>query len=212
MTDPETRRPIASRNTRWATGLARWLAAGSITPNQISQASMVMAAIAGVAFWFSDDQTGTAKILALLAAALFCQLRLICNLLDGMVAVEGGKASSTGAFWNEFPDRIADIFILAGLGYAAAEPTLGWIAASLAVLTAYTRELGQTAGAPPEFCGPMAKPHRMAAVTLAAVITVFEPFWGGDGFVLKAALWILIAGTVLTVFRRSARILKNLNE
>lgn len=210
MADPANRRPLASRNTRLAARTARWLADSSVTPNQISQASIVMAVVACIAFLVSANMTGTTKVLLLLAAAVFCQLRLACNLLDGMVAVEGGKASTTGAFWNEFPDRIADIFILAGLGYAADAPTLGWVAAALAVLTAYTRELGQAAGAPSDFGGPMAKPHRMAVVTIAAIVAMFETFWNGGDLVLKSALWIIVAGTIVTVFRRAGRILERL--
>ena len=44
-----------------------------------------------------------------------------------MVAVEGGKAEADGPFWNEFPDRIADILILAGAGYGIGSPALGWL-------------------------------------------------------------------------------------
>ena len=46
------------------------------------------------------------------------QLRLIANLLDGLVAVEGGKRTPTGELYNEAPDRIADTAVLVGAGYA----------------------------------------------------------------------------------------------
>src|SRR6266576_3410050 len=46
----------------------------------------------------------------------------------------------------------------------------GWLAAVLAVITAYVRALGTSAGASPYFLGPMAKPHRMAVMTAACLI------------------------------------------
>lgn len=199
------RRPLASRNTRWAQTTARHMAAMSITPNAISQASMVMAAFAGIAFWCAGGRDGVARILLLLAAALFCQLRLLCNLFDGMVAVEGGKAQADGPFWNEFPDRAADIMIFAGIGYGIGQPGLGWAAACFAVLTAYVRELGRGNGTPGDFGGPMAKQHRMAAVTLAGLLSAIEPLWSGRNEVLAAALWIVAVGAAFTAMRRGHR-------
>src|SRR5690606_23492802 len=78
----------------------------------------------------------------LIACAVCIQLRLICNLLDGMVAMEGGKQTPTGALYNEYPDRIADSLLIVALGYAAGLPWLGWLGALLAALTAYVRLSG----------------------------------------------------------------------
>ena len=211
MTEDPNRRPLASRGTRWATAITRHLAATKITPNQISQASVAMALVSGTAFWLSGVAEGAVpRGLLLIAGALFCQLRLLCNLFDGMVAVEAGKSAPDGDFWNEVPDRVADILILAGIGYGIGAPALGWAAASLAVLTAYVREIGHALGAPVDFCGPMAKPHRMALITAAAAIAVFEPLWDGKGQVLAAALWIVALGAALTSLRRARRQLKAL--
>ncbi len=205
------RRPLASRNTRWAQTLARRMTALSVTPNRISQASMAMAALAGVSFWLSGvvGNVGPRAILLILAA-LFCQLRLLCNLLDGMVAVEGGKGEADGPFWNEFPDRVADILIFAGIGYGAAAPGLGWAAAAFAVLTAYVRELGRATGNPSDFGGPMAKQHRMAVTTAAALLSVVEAFWSGGAWVLTIALWIVAIGSAVTVLRRSGNLIRHL--
>jgi phosphatidylglycerophosphate synthase len=206
----DNRRPLASRNTSWARGAARRLSAADITPNQISIASMAMAALAGLAFWLSGTADGALRVVLLLAAALFCQLRLLCNLFDGMVAIEGGKQAPDGPFWNEFPDRIADMLILAGAGHGVGLPELGWAAAAMAVLTAYTRELGRTCGLPADFSGPMAKPQRMALMTAAALVATLEPLWSGQYEVLTMALWIVAVGAALTVIRRAARIVRRL--
>lgn len=201
------RRPLASRDTGWARWLTRRLAATAVTPNRISQASVLAAALAGGAFWLSGLAEGAgARAALLLAGALFCQLRLLCNLLDGMVAVEAGKGGPDGAFWNEVPDRVADVAILVGAGLGAGDAALGWAAASFALLTAYVRAFGGAMGMPADYRGPMAKPHRMAAITLAAAVATLEPLWGGGGAVMTAALWIVAGGAALTALRRAARL------
>ena len=42
------------------------------------------------------------------------QYGLLANLLDGLVAVEGGRRSPTGELFNEVPDRVSDVLVLAG--------------------------------------------------------------------------------------------------
>ncbi len=206
MTSEPDRRPLTSRDTGWARAAARLLTRTGVTPNQISIASMAMAAGAGAAFWLAGSAGGGLRVALLLAGAAFCQLRLLCNLFDGMVAIEGGRKSADGPFWNEFPDRVADVLVFVGVGYGAGLPALGWAAASLAVFTAYTRELGRTCGLPADFSGPMAKQHRMATITGAALLSTLDPIWEGDGRVLVAALWLVAVGSAVTALRRAGRI------
>jgi phosphatidylglycerophosphate synthase len=206
MLEAENRRPLASRETGWAKALARALSSSRVTPNQISQASLMAALLAGAAFWLSGSADGFVRPSLLILAALSCQLRLLCNLLDGMVAVEAGRGTRDGAFWNEFPDRVADVIILVGAGLGIGSPGLGFAAAAMAVLTAYVRELGRACGAPSDFSGPMAKPHRMATITAAALLSALEPLWDGSGEILTVALWVVAAGAALTALRRAARL------
>lgn len=206
MTDAN-RRPLTSRDTRWAKALASRLVASNVTPNRISQASVGFAALGFLLFWAVSATTGILQALCLILAAATVQLRLLCNLLDGMVAIEGGKSAPTGPFWNEAPDRAADALFLAGAGLAAHNPALGLAAAALAIATAYIRELGRAEGFPPDFSGPMAKPHRMAALTIGSLVAVvYAPAW-----TLQATLWIIALGTAATILRRSFRLLSDLN-
>src|SRR5690349_10088453 len=90
------RRPLKTRDRTWAIRMASWLAEAGVQPNAISLASVGAASAAAVCFlmhWF-------------LPAAAFIQLRLLCNLLDGTVAVEGGRRSPAGEIYNDFPDRV----------------------------------------------------------------------------------------------------------
>ncbi len=210
MPGVQNRRPLASRQTGWAIRISRWLAGTRVTPNQISMAGMVAALFAAAAFWAAGGTTGAMRGVLLLVAALFIQMRLLCNLFDGMVAIESGRASPDGGFWNEFPDRISDLLILVGAALCVDDPVLGWAATTFAFLTAYVRELGSTSGAGADFAGPMAKQHRMALMTLAAIVSIAEPLWAGSGQVLWLALWGVAIGAALTAARRAVRLVGKL--
>ena len=197
------RRPLASRDTAWARRIASALARSSITPNQISTVSIAFAALGA---WALVDT----RPLALVGAAICVQLRLLCNLIDGMVAIEGGKQSATGALYNEFPDRIADSLFLVALGYACGVPWLGWLAALLAALTAYVRATGGALGLAQDFRGPMAKPHRMAVLTVGCLVGAAEIEWNGTRWTLLAAAVVIAAGSALTCVARALAIARAL--
>lgn len=208
------RRPISARNTRWAAACARWLVSSGATPNGISIASIGCGVAAGAAFWGTAATEGWVRALLFVGAAAGIQARLLCNLFDGMVAVEGGLKTKSGDIFNELPDRFADWAVLLGAGYAAGAGlhgvVLGWAASLLALFTAYVRALGASAKASQHFEGPMAKQHRMAVMTAAAVVSavvaVTRPGWP----VVEWALWIVTVGSGLTVLRRTAAIIREL--
>ena len=219
MSETENRRPLNTRSAGWAIGLARALGKARVRPNHISAISVVFAAL-GAALMLAggtDNGNGVGRGIALVLAAICIQLRLLCNMIDGMVAVEHGMGSPTGPVWNELPDRIADVLFIVAAGYAVAGDLpagewLGWLAAVLAVLTAYVRELGRGLGYPADFSGPMAKPHRMFVLTLTCLIAAFEPLWGGTGQVILAGLAIIALGSAVTVYRRSSRLMRKLRD
>lgn len=221
MSEPslENRRPIKSRASGWAQALARALAGAGASPNMISAASVAFAALGGALMALAGLSSPGPRAGELIAAALCIQARLICNLIDGMVAVEFKRASPSGAIWNELPDRFSDALFLAGAGacaYGSTHPlagmALGWIAAVLAVTTAYVRELGRGLGFAADFSGPMAKPQRMAALTITCVVAAFEPLWGGHGEVVLAGLAVIGLGAALTVARRTRTLARALAE
>lgn len=206
------RRPIASRNSRWAQKAALWLAEHDITPNQISQASMVFGLLGFLCLWGASATLGPLQAMALTLAAVTMQARLLCNLLDGMVAVEGGQGAPSGPFWNEAPDRVADLLFLWGAGLVAGSAALGLAVAGLAVGTAYLRELGRAEGFPPDFSGPMAKPHRMAALTVGALVAAFLPLTVTAATVMQLTLWVILLGLLVTLGRRSWHLLAALES
>ena len=208
------RRPLATRERGWAKTLARAINAAGIAPDAISLTSVVFAVGAGVLLWQSGESTGVARVLELLGAAALIQLRLLCNMLDGMVAIEGGRRTPHGEILNDFPDRIADLAILLGAGYSLPFSwgrELGWLAGALAILTAYVRLLGGAIGTRQYFIGPMAKPQRMAVMTVACVLATFEPLVGWRGEVVAAALAVIVLGSAITLVRRTVRIIADAN-
>ena len=200
------RRPIASRSAGWAKAAAAFLARTRVTPNQISAVSMVFAAIGAALLALKPDAIG------LLGCAIAVQARLVCNLLDGMVAIEGGKKSPLGALYNEFPDRIADSLLIVALGYGVGWPALGWFGALAAALTAYIRVFGGSLGFAQDFRGPMAKQQRMAILTAGCVVGAAEWLFTGTHYVLIAAAVIIAAGSVVTCVTRTLAIAARLKE
>ena len=207
-TEPTGRRPLKTREWPFFQNLAAGLARAGATPNGISAASIVCGCCAGAALAATAHGAGWVQRACWLAAAVSIQLRLIANLLDGMVAVEGRKGGPTGDLWNEAPDRVSDAAIFIGAGYAAgSSPVLGYAAALVAVFVAYIRALGASVGAGQCFLGPQAKPHRMALLTLVCVCSALFPTYstaiGEQPLpVVVIALWIVILGGLITAWRR----------
>jgi phosphatidylglycerophosphate synthase len=202
MNNTEARRPLASRSTRWAAVLSTAAVRAGITADGISILSLVFAAAGSAGLlWLPAPWN-------LVACAAGVQLRLLCNLLDGMVAIEGGKKSKVGALFNEVPDRIADSFFIVALGYAIGVPWLGWLGALAAAVTAYIRVLGGTLGLAQDFRGPMAKQHRGATLTIGCLLAIIEfYFFDATGFapdstpqlrVLHLTAWVIAIGSILT--------------
>jgi phosphatidylglycerophosphate synthase len=206
------RRPIASRERDLSKRVAQLLVSSGVSPNVISLVGMFAGILAGLALAVTAIP-GFGHVY-FIVAALLMQLRLLANMLDGMVAVETSKASPVGELFNEIPDRVADTAIFVGAGYASGgEPVLGYIAACLAIFIAYVRVEGKVAGAKMEYCGPMAKPQRVFALTLIAVYVGLAPAswqpaltampeWGAVAF----GLGLIIVGELSTVIRRLSRI------
>ncbi|HEY5753750.1 MAG TPA: CDP-alcohol phosphatidyltransferase family protein [Chthoniobacterales bacterium] len=207
MRPPELsgRRPLKSRDMPFFKNLAAWLARSGVTPNGISCMTIVFSAIAGAAFAGTAFTDGWVFRFLWLVGAVCIQLRLMGNLLDGMVAIEGKKGGPVGELWNEAPDRLSDALTLIGAGFAAgSDPFLGFSAALVAVLVAYVRALGASVGAGQIFIGPQAKQQRMAVVTAASVASAVVPDY--SKWLICAALTVVTAGGLITVWRRLARI------
>lgn len=224
METNESRRPLKSRGTIWAKTASTWLKNRGARPNQISVASLAFAALAAFCLCKSGRDPAiewSCRLLLLAGALAGIGGRLLCNLFDGMVAVEGGMKSPVGELYNDIPDRLSDIVIFLGLGSAAtigtSDPhcwyTAGWAMALLAVLSAYIRYVGASCGLPHFFLGPMAKQHRMAATIAATVASAaLEPNVLAYGTCYRFMIPVILLGTVISCLRRIAKIGRLLNQ
>ncbi len=199
---------------RTAQAAVRWCVRRGIHPNLVSYSSIVASAGAGLCFW----QAEAAPVL-LIAAVVFCYMRLWLNMLDGMVALASGKASRAGEIANELPDRISDVIIFSGVAHSnLCHTLLGYWVAIFALVVAYVGTLGQAIGVQREFSGLMAKPWRMLTLHVGAWITLGLLWWGGGRIdyggltVLDWTFLAIIAGCIQTIWIRLARILRAIHK
>lgn len=186
-----------------------------VRPNVVSVAGVFWALVAAVAFTLAPEMDSGARTALLVLSAASIQLRLLCNLLDGMLAVEGGLKCKTGDLYNDLPDRVADIVILVGAGYAVRDlpygVTLGWTAAVLAVFTAYVRLLGGSLGLRQHFIGPMAKQHRMFTLTVVTLVAAVEAMTDMPPRAIRIGLAVIVVGSIVTAVRRVSRTVDEIN-
>jgi len=205
------RRPIRLRSADWSVTAASALANAGVTPNQVSVASALFAIAGSTSFLSTIVVPGRIEVIAgLVAAAVFIQVRLLCNMLDGLIAVENGKATKSGELFNEIPDRISDTVLLVAAGYVVSGDqlsiALGWLAACLSLMTAYVRAFGARYMAAQDFRGPMAKQHRMFALTVGSVAAALQCAWVGHTSLITVTLFIICTGTAYTAVRRTSHL------
>jgi phosphatidylglycerophosphate synthase len=174
--------------------LADALAARRISPDAISAAAVVMAAIGGACLAGSTALPGLLLLVPFLAAA-----RLILNLLDGMVARRTGTARPMGEVWNEVGDRLGDILFIGGLALVpAVGPGLALAAVIAAVLASFAGLAARAAGGRRLYGGVLSKPGRMIILAVAAPVA----FLLGDPRVLAVGAAALLVGSVITLLQR----------
>ena len=208
----ENRRPIKARQQVWMHRLAHVLVGVGISPNQMSAVSIVAAVLGAAAYGGAATMLPLARTVCLVAAAVFIQLRLLANLLDGLMAIEESRKTPTGVLYNEFPDRVADTVLLVAAGYASGWPDLGWLAAVLAIATAYIRAFGGSLGYGQDFCGPMAKQHRMFTLTVGTLAAAFAAAFAVWQTILAATLVAIVLGCAATLIRRTQHLAGYLRE
>jgi phosphatidylglycerophosphate synthase len=175
-------------------------------------ASVVFSVVGASALLLGARSSAHGLLFVLTAVCI--QLRLLSNLLDGLIAIEGGRQTKVGELYNEIPDRVADVALLVAAGYASnhgqSGAALGWNASVLAVVTAYIRAVGARRGQPQDFCGPQAKPHRMFLLTVACMLAFVEKWEGWPPRMLFIFLIVINLGTFLTCVRRTIRLARQL--
>lgn len=202
------RREVKSRNNNLFHKLSRFLIKLGLKPNHISIASVVFGSFGFYGFYLLAQ----GLMIGVLIVFLGIQLRLVCNLIDGLMAVEGNLSSTQGELYNDVPDRFSDWALLLGAGLVIQNLPYGWHLAwgtvVLAILTAYVRLLGASQGVGHDFGGPMAKQHRMALLNFGLVGVLIEhyAFSSDKMYSLYGVMLLICIGSGITVFLRLRRI------
>ena len=210
------RRPIKSRDHKAAKSITAFLIKINASPNGISVFSIIFALL-GMAslIRMRNDITILNTVLAIIGI----QGRLLCNLFDGMVAIDGGKTSLVGEIYNELPDRISDTILILPLGYIViAYPyalELAWGGAFFSLFTAYIRNFGTSLGIT-TFKGIMAKQKRMALITVALIFCICFRYTNIEILYYKNIIYVMLiilnVGSVITIITRLSIIVKYLKS
>lgn len=212
----EKRRPIKSRDHKFAKKITNLLIKLKISPNTISVFSIVFSTIGMLSIiTMKKDITIFNTIIAIIGI----QGRLLCNLFDGMVAIDGNTSSLVGDIYNELPDRISDTLLLLPLGYIGITHPyaveLAWSGVFLALFTAYVRGFGTALGIT-TFKGIMAKQKRMALLTFTLVFALCLKYTNIEILSYKNIIYVMLIvlniGCLLTIITRLAIIIKFLKN
>lgn len=212
------RRQLSSRKIPFFQSFAKKLVAWGLTPNQVSVASSLIAVLGGMAFASSPTAEGMAiRILLIVIGSIAIQFRLLCNMIDGLMAIEGGLKTPAGEIFNDFPDRVSDVALIMGAGVMAQQVNplmlhIGWAASLLAVTTAYVRTLGSSISGKSDFSGPMAKQHRMFFLTLGGLASIGEIIFAVPAYSMGIILVLIALGSLMTVVRRLFRLSSSLQD
>jgi phosphatidylglycerophosphate synthase len=205
------------RDSHWWQDAAAVLVKGGVTPNQVSVMSTVFAAIGSVLLIATSAMAAppSTKALAFFVTALLIMLRLTCNLLDGLMAVEYKQATKCGDLFNELPDRFSDSVLLVAAGYATncgeIGIGLGWLCALLALTTAYLRAFAARYSSSQDYSGPMAKQQRMYSLMFGLVIAGVQLVITGGHSALVCALTTMAIGTTITCVRRTMNLARQMD-
>lgn len=164
--------------------VARGLARAGVTANALTTAGLLLT-FAGVVVLLLGDYRAGAVVLA--AGA-------VTDALDGAVARQRGTASRLGAFYDSVADRVSDAALLGAAAWLVRDrPVLFAVAITAlggAQLTSYIRAKAESLG----WQATVGVLERAERVIVLIVALFFD--------LLPLALWLLAAGSLVTVVQR----------
>ena len=171
--------------------VAGWCAARGITPDVLTVAGVICAAVAGMLL----AMVGQSGWLWLVPPLLFA--RIAANALDGMVARATEAGHPWGSVVNETGDRVADMLVFGGfvVGGAVTGP-LALAVVPAVLFVSYLGVIGQAAGGTRRYDGPLGKADRMLLLGAYCPLAFLTPH---AGTVIALAL---LVGLALTAVNR----------
>ena len=145
---------------------SNWLAAHSVTPNQVTIFALIISFLAGIAITiFPQSQW------PLLLIPLVLLFRMILNAMDGMIAREHHQQSDLGTFLNEIGDVLSDTFLY--LPFALIPgiyPPLVIAIVILSIISEMTGVVALQIGSKRRYDGPMGKSDRAFIFAVVALL------------------------------------------
>ncbi|MFC7045602.1 CDP-alcohol phosphatidyltransferase family protein [Halobacteriaceae archaeon GCM10025711] len=164
-------RPLADRALEPFVGAAR---SAGLTPNAVSVIALVLAGVAGVAFYVAGgDPTWY------LVGALLVFLNGWLDLLDGALARELGVESAAGDLLDHVIDRYADILVISGLAAGIGQYALGLAAVTGVLMTSYLGTQAIAVGMDRVYGGLVGRADRLVLVGVVGVVAAFVPAVAG---------------------------------
>jgi len=163
-----------------------------LTPNQISAIGIILAILAGTAYWQAK-----ANLLLLVIAPILLLASGYCDALDGALARTHHQTTAFGGFLDSLLDRYADFAVLAGIILGGLCNTFwGLITIAGSLLVSYVRARAEAAGVKMETVGIAERAERLLIIILASFLTLA---WQQT---LNYAIILLAVLTNLTVLQR----------
>ncbi|MFD4243095.1 phosphatidylinositol phosphate synthase [Streptomyces sp. NPDC058525] len=138
-------------------------------------------------------------------------LFVFSDLVDGNMARQAGVSSRWGAFLDSTLDRVADAAIFGGLAlwYAGSGNDNALCAVAIFCLASgqvvsYTKARGESIGLPVAVNGLIERAERLVISLVAAGLSGLQTFGVPSwiGVLLPIALWIVAAGSLVTLIQR----------
>ncbi len=155
----------------------------------------------------------------LLAAVALTLVRMGLNTLDGVVAIQRGRASLKGEIVNALPDRYSDILVMVGIAVSGlCGPVWGLVGLASVLLVSYSGMLGKALGVEWQHHGPLGKVERLILIMVFSLIQFFHLRAGASPWAifglsltpLECSMALFVVLGQVTVFNRTRGMLRQI--
>ncbi|NUT32444.1 MAG: CDP-alcohol phosphatidyltransferase family protein, partial [Hamadaea sp.] len=171
--------------------LSRALLRIGVTPNAVTVLGTLGVCVGAIGF------AARGKLVAAVVIVTLCGLT---DVMDGAMARARGTSGRFGAVLDSTMDRVADGVVFASLAYLYRDETPTLVAVLICLVSgqvvSYVKARAEGLGLNADV-GLVERAERLILVGIGALLTGFGVSWG-----LPAALWLLAAGSVVTVGQR----------
>jgi archaetidylinositol phosphate synthase len=178
----------------------------NVHPNTISLLALLIAAVAGTMFFFSDSWH-----LLLIGASLTVLVSGFFDGLDGKVARLSGKASKKGDFVDHVFDRYADVLLIGSVAISSwCNPYIGVFAIVGVLLTSYMGTQAQAVGVGRHYGGILGRADRMVLMIFMPLLQYILLTTGSSSLALGGIetnfleimmIWFAVVGNITAVQR-----------